>query len=156
MSPLPPKPVEWVVCERTNRWVSALRMALTNSDRSFRIRELRHIAELDRELAERPDAVVALEVRRDNFAELVAWLAAARKRHHHARAVALVDRSIDTHASEVQDLLVEAGAEAIATSPRKLSSAIALAAKHVEIAGKSAESSPLLAAAWTTLPWQSP
>lgn len=148
-------PVEWIVCERTNRWVSALRMALANGDGAFRIRELRRTAELDGELAERPETIIALEVRRDNFAELVAWLAAARKRHLHARSVALVDRSIDSHVVEVGDVLVEAGAAAVATSPRQLSSVLALARRHAETMGKSAENSSLLAGTWAALPWQS-
>lgn len=155
MSGRPSKPVEWIVLERTNRWASALRMALAGGDRTLRIRELRHIAELNRELAERPEAVVALEVRRDNFAELVAWLASARKRHALARSVALVDRSIDSHAQEALDVLIEAGAEAIATSPRQLESVIALATRHAEITGKTERNASPLAAAWASLPWQS-
>jgi hypothetical protein len=148
-------PVDWIVCERTNRWTSALRIALASGERRFRIRELRHIAELDAELAERPEAIVALEIRLDNFAEVVAWLAAARNRHLHSRSVAFIDRSINSHADLVQDVLVEAGAEAIATSPRQLASVIALAVRHTEIVAKTAENAPLLAATWASLPWQS-
>jgi hypothetical protein len=147
-------PIEWIVCERSSRWASALRMAL-GGERRFQIRELRHTAELDGELAERPDAIVALEVRRDNFAELVAWLVAAHKRHLHSRSVALVDHSIDSHLDEVRDALVEAGVAAVATSPRQLANVIALAARHAEIAGKAGPNASPLVTAWASLPWQS-
>ena len=47
--------VEWIVCERTSRWASALRMAL-RGQRTRRIgcAKFAILAELDAELAERP------------------------------------------------------------------------------------------------------
>jgi hypothetical protein len=147
-------PLEIIVCERTSRWASALRMELASVDLPHRLRELRHLAELDAELDERPGALVAVEVRRGNFAELLAWLPAARRRHCRARYVALVDDSLLDHQSEVGDALVEAGVQAIATSPRRLETIVAIGMRHAATAGKTDENAPLATQVWASLPWQ--
>jgi hypothetical protein len=146
--------VEWIVCEQSCRWASALRMALASGELPHRLRELRHLAELDAELAARPTALAAIEIHRGNFAQLLAWLPAARERHVHARYVALLDRSLADDLDEVCDALVEAGAQAIATSPRRLDAVVALAARHAQTAGKIDENAPLAAQVWAALPWQ--
>ena len=148
------RPLEILVCERTSRWASALRMELASVDLLHRLRELRHLAELDAELDERPAALVAVEVRRGNFAELLAWLPAARRRHCRARFVALVDHSLLDHQCEVGDALVEAGVQASATSPRRLETIVAIGKRHAATAEKTDESAPLVTQVWASLPWQ--
>ncbi len=147
-------PVEWIVCERTSRWASALRMALAADGTPHRIRELRHLAELDVELTARPTALAAIEIHRGNFADLLAWLPTARERHVHARCVALLDRSLADNLNATCDALDEAGAPAIATSPRRLDAVVALGTRHAETARIIGENAPLVAQVWASLPWQ--
>lgn len=148
------RPAEWIVCERTSRWASAFRMALASGEMPFRLRELRHLTELDAELAARPTALAAIEVHRGNFAPLLAWLPVARDRHGRARCVALVDRSLADDIDALCDALIEAGAQAIATSPRCLDAVVDLAARHAETAGKIGENTSLVDRVWASLPWQ--
>jgi hypothetical protein len=147
-------PVEWIVCERTSRWASALRMALAAHGTPHRLRELRHLAELDAELTARPAALAAIEIHRGNFANLLSWLPTARERHVHARCVVLLDRSLADNLDAACDALVEAGAQAIATSPRRLDAVVALGTRHAETARTIDENTPLVAQAWASLPWQ--
>jgi hypothetical protein len=147
-------PAEWIVCEQSSRWASALRMALESGDAPYRLRELRHLTELDAELAARPTALAAIEVHRGSLAQLLAWLPNARERHVHARCVALLDRSLADDLEVVCDALIEAGAQAIATSPRRLETVVALGARHAETAKNIDENTPLAAQVWASLPWQ--
>ena len=146
--------LEWIVCERTSRWASALRMALSSGETSHQLRELRHLAELDAALTARPTALAAIEVHRGNFAQWLAWLPVARERHVQARCVALVDRSLADDLEEVGDALVEAGAQAIATSPRRLDAVVALGARHAETVARIDVNASLAAQVWASLPWQ--
>jgi hypothetical protein len=146
--------IEWIVCERTTRWASALRMQLVEGGIPHRIRELRHLSELDAELAERPTAVAAIEVHRGNFAELLSWLPNDAERHPRARAVVLVDRTLSEHSAEVCDALVEAGAQAVATSPRRLEAIVACGARHAAIAEKTGPNASLADRVQASLPWQ--
>jgi hypothetical protein len=146
--------VEWIVCERTSRWASALRMALLAAGRPCQLRELRHLAELDAEVETRANALVAIEVGRDNFAEALAWYCRAHQRHSCHCLIALMDRSLAKHLAAVSDALVEAGAHAIATSPRRLTAIMALATQYAAVVEKTAESTALATSVWDSLPWQ--
>ena len=148
------RPAEWIVCEQTSRWASALRRALESGDTPHRLRELRHLAELDAEFAVRPSALAAIEVDRGNFAQLLAWLPTARERHVHARCVALVDRSLAEELDEICDALVEAGAQAIATSPRRLEAVVGLGTQHAKIAANTNVNASFVDQVWASLPWQ--
>jgi hypothetical protein len=154
MSPPHISPVEWIVCERTSRWASAMRMALAAGGVPYRLRELRHLSELDADLVARPTALAAIEIHRDNFAELLAWLPTVRERRRHARCIALLDGSLADDLDEVRDALVEAGAQAVATSPRRLAAVIVFGARHAETAEIVGENAPLVAQVWASLPWQ--
>jgi hypothetical protein len=146
--------IEIIVCERTSRWASALRMELALGNLPHRLRELRHLAELDAELVERPTALVAVEVRRGSFVELLAWLSAARARHGKARFAALLDHTLADHQDEVGAALVEAGVQAIATSPRRLEGLVAFGERHTAAAQKTDENASLVSQVWASLPWQ--
>lgn len=148
--------VEWIVCERTGRWASALRLALAATRPRDRLRETRHFAELDAEIATRPTALAAIEVRRDNFAQALDWLAMAGQRHIGVHCVALVENSLSDQLADVGEALAEAGARAIVTSPRRLGAILALAARHAEVAAETqpVDDRPLEARVWASLPWQ--
>lgn len=146
--------VEWVVYERTAQWASALRLALATSDSPVRLRELRNMAELDAELAFRPHAFVAVEVHRGNFAQLLAWLAKARELHAHATFAILLDRTLSRDIDHFVAVLLETGAQAIATSPRRLEPLIALGLRHERIAGFHVENASFTDQLWASLPWQ--
>ena len=145
---------EWIVCERTSRWASALRLALAAEDAPPRVRELRHLAELDAELLARPTALAAIEIHRGNFAQLLAWLPTARGRHTSACSIALVYRSLADELERVTAALLEAGAQAIATSPRRLNAILSLGRQHARIAEIGGPNAPLHEAVWASLPWQ--
>ncbi len=148
------RPAEWIVCEQSSRWASALRRALESGDTPHRLRELRHLAELDAELAARPRALAAMEVDRGNFAQLLAWLPAARERHVRARYVVLLDRSLADDLEVVCDALVEAGAQATATSPRRLDAVVALGTRHARTNGRIDENASFVDQVRASLPWQ--
>lgn len=145
---------EWIVCERTSRWASALRLALGSENDAARLREQRLLAELGAELSAHPAAIAAIEIHRGNFAQLLAWLPAARERHADACFVALVDQSLSGELEQVTAALLESGAQAIAASPRRLEGVLALRHLHARIAGDIGPRESLQQAAWASLPWQ--
>ncbi len=146
--------IDWVVCERTSRWASALRMSFASSGVPYRLREVRHLAELESELADRPACLAAIEFDRTNFAAALALLPVIRKKTPGVRLVALFDRSLAESFTEVRDAVVEAGAAAVAASPRRLDAILALGQRHAAAVHGKDESLPLVARIWATLPWQ--
>jgi hypothetical protein len=150
---------EWIVCERTNRWAAALRVALSPEETMPRIRETRRLAEIDDEIDSHPQAIVAVEVCRDRFAELLAWLTAARRRYPQMCCVALLDRSVLNRSilgdsQPVIGVLLEAGVHAYATSPRRLEAVLELGEQHLRIAGNQRQDSSFADQVWASLPWQ--
>ena len=146
--------VELVVCERSSRWASALRMSFAVSGRPCRLREIRHLVELEAELAKRRACLVAIEVDRTNFASALAQLTVIRKKLPGVRTIALLDRSLVSEFAAVRDAVVEAGAAAVAASPRGLDAILALSERHVAAERTKDDSLPLVARIWATLPWQ--
>jgi hypothetical protein len=146
--------VEWIVCERTSRWAAALRLELSHRNLPSRIRETRTLAELDSELAARPNCLAAVEVHRGNFADALAWLSSVRSRYCATLCASLVDRSLVEDLDEVCDVLSEAGVQAIATSPRRLDEVLALGQRHERKLGEIDNDLPLTAQVWASLPWQ--
>ncbi|MGE3640208.1 MAG: hypothetical protein AB7G28_16765 [Pirellulales bacterium] len=148
--------VEWIVCERTTRWASALRRALAAAagDEPVRLRELRSMTELDAELVARPHAFAAIEIHRGNFGALVAWLSEARERHAGATRAVLVDRSMARDIDPIVAVLLEASAQAVATSPRKLESLVAMSQRGSKISANMPTGDSFVDEVWTSLPWQ--
>jgi hypothetical protein len=144
---------EWIVCERTSRWAAALRLELAQDDPAPRLRELRHLSELDAEISARP-AIVAIEVHRGNFAAVLHWLSRTRVRQQLTRCAALLDRSLASDSESVIGPLLEAGAVAIAPSPRRLDDVLALERFQSEIAGISSPHESVLDQLRASLPWQ--
>jgi hypothetical protein len=145
---------EWIVCERTSRWAAALRLALTKDDTAPQLRELRHLGELDAEVSARPQSIVAIEVHRGNFASVLQWLSRPRVRQQTARLAALVDRSLASDSESVVGALFEAGATAIAMSPRRLEEVLALERSQTQIAEITGPHESLMDRLLATLPWQ--
>lgn len=145
---------EWIVCERAPRWAPALRIALAESGSTAHICELRSLSELEEELAARPHAVAAIEIQRGNFGPVLGWLPAARKRHASAVFAALLDGAIAGDADLVAAALLEASAQAVATSPRRLEAVLALAKNQARLSGKSRLRTTALEEVWASLPWQ--
>jgi hypothetical protein len=83
--------VEWIVCERSGRWAAAVRAALGRSAWSSsavpRVYEVRQLGELRERLAERPDGLALVEVQRENFGDVLTWLADAARENRSARFV---------------------------------------------------------------------
>jgi hypothetical protein len=165
--------VEWIVCERTGRWATALRMALGRSgwppQSVPRLFEVRQLGELAARLDMRPDSLALVEVQRASFADVLIWLAEAGREHRRARFVALVDRGVWESIGSglasrrcdrrpVVDALREAGADEVVTSPRQLQGVLALGRRHASLRAVhpnslSAQMS-IAAWAWQSLPWQ--
>jgi len=164
---------EWIVCERSNRWAAALRMAIGRDAAAGgprrRLREVRRLAELTAELAQRPASFVAIEIHRNNLGEALEWLAAARQ-YPLTRCVALVDRSLpSTVASlapsgpaterEIRAALREAGALDVAESSRGLHAVLELGRRHAAVVSAAQQAVPgndlpLEDRVWAALPWQ--
>jgi hypothetical protein len=152
----------WIVCEATSRWAAALRLAARRDERlrpgGVRLYETRRLGDLTSRLAERPDAFAAVEVRHDNLGDALTWLSWAERRFGRARLVALLDRSLLPGQPEVGDVLREAGALVVATSPRQLQAIVELFQQHAAlaaaVAGSFAAHLPLEEQVWRSLPWQ--
>ena len=146
--------VELIVCERTSRWAAALRMALAAAGEPCQLRETRRLPELDTELSERPVSIAAIEVHRDNLANVLDWLPKARQRLARTRYVALADRSLAADWDAVADALTEAGVDALSSSPRRLEAVLDLARLQAKMPVIVDESEPLTTRVWASLPWQ--
>jgi hypothetical protein len=131
-----------------------MRMALAAEDVAARLFEIRLLSELDAAIGDRPHAVVAIEVHAGNFAAVLNWLPAARDRHTTASFAALVDGSLGEAADSTVATLFEAGAQAVAASPRRLEAVLALGRKHGQLSASSGRGSTVLDEVWASLPWQ--
>jgi hypothetical protein len=164
---------DWIICERSNRWVAALRLALDRDTAAcgmaYRLREVRRLDELAPELARRPASLVAVEVHLRNLSAALTWLATVEPQFPRARCLALVDGSLSASQPSVRphhnaplrdacDALREAGALEVAESPRRLQPLLALARRHAlatsEHDARIAENRPFAQRVWATLPWQ--
>ena len=162
---------DWILCERSRRWASALRLALSRGDSRFpprRFNESRTLAQALLQLAAWPQSLVLIEVNSANLADVLDWLAATTPQFSAARFAALLDSEFfaapaagsaagASGGGEVRDILAEAGMSAAAISPRRLRDVLALAEKHALRVAQPA--TPLAdqsfeAWAWSLLPWQ--
>ena len=162
----------WIVCERTGRWASALRVGAARhgpiSGRQPGICEVRSQQELAERLEVRPQSLAFLEFHPSNLGKLLPWLADNSRKFPRANFIALLDgtfgvaasphsnRLPDTH--DIADVLLEAGAAEIADSPRRLQHILALARRHAAIVGslqsQAAREQSIADWAWSQLPWR--
>jgi hypothetical protein len=164
---------DWIVYEQSSRWAAAFRMAFNRSAHrdgcEHRLHELRRLAELSEILTERPAALAAIEVRRDNFRDVLTWLVTNQRHGSASRCVAMVDRSMEqdrgdlttkdpTSLYEIIDALHEAGAVDVVVSPRRLGPLIELGRRHAARVAlepiRDVTASSITARAWASLPWQ--
>jgi len=129
-------------------------MALAADETPHELREMRHFAEINAELAGRPITLAAFEVRRDNFAEVLAWLPRVRQQFSQVRFIGLIDGSLVDDQAVVGEALLEAGVTLVTTSPRRLEAICRLVRHQTSQAGEIAENSPLVDQLWAALPWQ--
>jgi hypothetical protein len=149
---------DWIVCERTNRWAPALRIALPRSGPDYvSVSEVRSLAELSERIEETTNFVALVEVTRANLDAVLSWLA-TNSHGNNGAIIAAVDH--DLSISAVSAALREAGAIDVFNSPRRLQSAIRLGGlAHAEATHHSRSSKPqvgqsLEAWARSLLPWQ--
>ena len=153
---------DWIICERAPRWTPAIRLAIecdsSITSTGVRLREVRRLGELTAELAQRSGNLVAVEIDAANFAAVLSWLATVERQFATARCVALLDSSFSSsRIKELSAALYEAGAVAIATSPRQIAGILEVARQHAEsmpISGSATEDASLAALVWGSLPWQ--
>jgi len=165
--------IEWIVCERSRHWSTALSTALGRADwtpRSVpRLFEVRQLSELTTRLDARPDSLAVVEVQRANLSDALVWLAEAGRLYPLARFAALAERelcaSVESgpasrpgHRQPVIDALREAGAGEVVTSPRQLQGILALGRRHASLRAVRHDSPPadtsIAAWVWQSLPWQ--
>jgi hypothetical protein len=154
---------EWIICERSTRWVAALRTYFRRTPSGlmpFRIFETRRMRDVYLRLRSHSACVVLLEVDRETLPSVLEWLAENAQRYPIARFAALLDRSLMDAAAqreEIFEVLLEAGACEVASSPRQLRSIVNLARHHVNsLAAATAPDAakPLVEWARDHLPWQ--
>jgi hypothetical protein len=154
----------WIVCERTGRWTAALNVAITRdlaeAHRLNRAQQVRTPGELTSRLDEQPFAVVLLELRTTNLAELLEWLAIEVPARSHARFVALIDAAdLDQEQRQAMaEAALAAGAMDLAFSPRHLQHVLLIGRRHAE-SHAAAPAHTLPGADWDLsclLPWQEP
>src|SRR5688572_15105073 len=104
--------LEWIVCERTDRWAAALRVILARQvqwrSRMPRLYEVRSLAELASRLELRPDGLGLISVDNALVPRVLSWLAGAWMTHPRARFIALLEG--DLSQQDVGSVLLEAGA----------------------------------------------
>jgi hypothetical protein len=140
--------------------------------------EVRRLAELTARLEVSPDSFGLLEVGTSNLADVLAWLSQAGCRYPRGRSAALLDASLvhrtsDNNAGfmagpregwcgihDVSDALLEAGAVAVADSPRRLQPILSMVQRHyAEVAARTVDTAGNLSItdwAHSLVPWQQP
>ena len=92
-----------IVCEKTNRWASALRAALCRS--ALVVTETRSLVGCESALAEAPDSLVAVEVTAANLDQAIDFVVLTGRRFPGALVVALLTEE----AAVAERLMQEAG-----------------------------------------------
>lgn len=164
---------EWIVCERSGRWAAALRIAVARQRAGTaappRLREVRHLAELQQHHSENRHALCLIEVDADNFDQVLTWLAEAGRRRPTICSLALLtdddgfdgaepSPAGDARRRDAIEALREAGVLDVVQSPRHVRRVIALADRHgarsVHYGIGDATEQPLTEWVASRLPWQ--
>ncbi len=164
---------EWIVCERRGVWAVGLRMAIARRASGTigapRIYEVRSLEGLNERLAAKPDSLALVELHPGNISQVLSWSVKLATLHRQARFIGLVDRSLQspddrygtsssTQHSRLVEVLLEAGAVEIVSSPRQLPRILSTAFKHAEIWETRRRTTGLHQTitdwAWSLLPWQ--
>ena len=135
----------FILCERTGKWVVALRRALSAS--GPRVFETRHLDDCWKEVVACPASMVAVEVTAANLPHVTTWLRQFSHRFCHAQAVVLGARGLESS----EWLLREMGAVHVVFSPRDMTSLIRVVRRHV--AGHPAGERSPRQLVWQRMPW---
>jgi hypothetical protein len=113
--------LNWIICERTNRWAAALRFELAARDDAVatsRIHEVRGLDELSSRLPGLSNCLALVEVTAANLESVLTWIATANQSATGLTTIALLDLNLP--GLQIAPALREAGAVEIADSPRRL------------------------------------
>lgn len=113
-----------IVCEKTNRWATALRTALGRSP--LQVAESRSLAGCESALAEAPESLVAVEVTPANLDQAVDFVVHTGRRFPRALVVALLAEE----AESAERLMQEAGAVDVIGSVLDVPRIARLARRH--------------------------
>jgi hypothetical protein len=153
----------WIVSEKSGRWAAALRVALArqaatspHADTQDQIHELRSLDEFHARAADFPNSIALIETTSDNLPTVLQL--AARPSSARIPLIALLHDDLASRENFALDILLEAGALAIVTVPRKIAEILPIARKVFASTMRAATSdsadNSLEAWAWAQLPWQ--
>lgn len=138
-----------ILCEKSGHWAAAMRRAA--GSRELPIGEVRSYEQAQRELAERPASIVAIEVSAASVAKTASQVAAWRIRHPAAQFLLLADPDLNSLEPELR----EAGACHVVYSTRDLAATVRLIRRHLARAPQpqlSLEESILASLPWSATP----
>jgi DNA-binding NtrC family response regulator len=121
-------PTHVIIAERTGRWAPLLRVAL--GDAGSRMHESGTIEAAWRMLDTAPASFLALELTERNAPGLIPRVFNLARTHPRARVAILADRAISGYA----ELMLEAGAVAFTSNPRRLAPLAEVARRHLAAA----------------------
>ncbi len=136
-----------IICEKSGRWQAALRRAA--GSRQLAISEVRSHEQTERELADHPAAMVAIEIGSESLARVSSYLANWRTCFPGARFLLLAEPEL----APLDSALRDAGAVHILYSSRELAAAVRLIRRHLARAPRPAMT--LEESIWARLPWPS-
>jgi hypothetical protein len=160
----------WVVCESTGRWTAALRTMfarqLKRRTAGVRLYEVRRLAELAARLDESSSIFGLIEVRRDNFGEVLEFLGRAGQQSKQQFVALLgsdlrlsLGKQAQHGESSPIDAIWEAGAADVIRSPRLLSGLFVWAGCQtasfpIWMDDRVTTDDSIGAHAWAALPWK--
>ena len=134
-----------IICEKSGHWAATFRRAA--GSRELPICEARSSEQVQRELAQRPESIVAIEVGAATVAKTLAQVAAWRIRCPAARFLLLAEPDLEA----IEPSLREAGAVHVVYSSRDLAATVRLVRRHLARAPQPQLS--LEESIWAALPW---
>ncbi|HUE72694.1 MAG TPA: hypothetical protein VMP01_17545 [Pirellulaceae bacterium] len=136
-----------IICEKSGHWAAALRRAAGRHE--LPIGEVRSPEQAQRELAQRPASILAIEVSAASVAKTASQVAAWRIRYPAAQFLLLADPDLNSLEPELR----EAGACHVVYSTRDLAATVRLIRRHLARAPRPHLS--LEESIWAALPWPS-
>jgi hypothetical protein len=134
-----------IICEKSGHWAAALRRAA--GSRGLPIGEVRSPEQAQRELAQRPASIVAIEVSAATLAKTLSQAVAWRIRYPAAQFLLLAEPEL----AAIEPELREGGALHVVYSTRDLAATVRLIRRHLARAPRPQLS--LEESIWAALPW---
>jgi hypothetical protein len=139
------QPGRLVVCERTGRWATTIRVELAGA--GLRVWETRFPADCGKVLEESPASFAVLELSEKKIGEFLDFLRHWQAQYPLFRFAVVADR----HLAPYKWLMHEAGATGFTCSVRKIGSFVQTACRHLAQAPPSPQS--FTERIWANLPW---